>query len=45
MDELESRQSTRIQKMKIDELREMPLVKKHFAEIYQEALDLAMLQS
>ena len=44
MDELESRQSTRIQKMKIDELRGLPMVKRHFAEIYQEALNIAMLQ-
>jgi hypothetical protein len=31
--------------MKIDELRGLPIVKKHFVEIYQEALDLAILQS
>jgi hypothetical protein len=31
--------------MKIDELRGLPIVKRHFAEIYQEALDLAILQS
>ena len=44
MDELEIRQTAKIQKMKIDELRGLPIAKKHFAQIYQEALDLAMLQ-